>query len=99
MLQKKADLVELGRLEESVAKRSEIKDLWASYEKIEKQLNKLSGDIKDVKYIATGQAQEDMTHSEEEELDRLEQELQEEMINESSIDDKNSHFEFKLRNG
>lgn len=35
-----------------------------------------------------------MTHSEEEELDKLEQELQEELINESSLDG-GSHFDFK----
>lgn len=37
-----------------------------------------------------------MTHSEEEELDKLEQELQEELINESSLDG-GSHFDFKLK--
>lgn len=53
-LTKKASLDMLTKLEETVPKRIEIKEMLNSFDKLEKQVAKLQGEIKDVRYIATG---------------------------------------------
>ena len=53
-LTKKAGIDMLAKLEETVPKRTEIKEILTNFDKLEKQLAKLQADIKDVKYIATG---------------------------------------------
>eukprot|EP00347_Sterkiella_histriomuscorum_P012841 403367021 len=91
---RKTDKEELKSTIDNLVNRDEIKDVWKSVKEMESKISRLSQEIKDVKYQATGKQENDMTQSEEDEIEKLEQELQDEMIAESSIDERNSNFAF-----
>lgn len=83
-------------MQEKFIKKEELEDFLKEFKGIEKRMNSMGEDIKDIKTMqGIKDNDQDVTLSDEEELDNLEKELQDDVMGmgpDSSYDDRMSGF-------